>query len=471
VVYGYAGLAQQPFENIPEWPRLFFSNLNLITDRVDRDAGEQPHHIKYASNLRIADYYRSKIEPDIERTIYSWSLNNDLEVPLKIFNSELIVGAHYLIYEKRIDYDFNADESFRLDTEGKTYSLSVNTQSRANHLDAGISLGKQNIGSTSYVPWSANVGFTLGNYFRILCSKHINYFNWTYRIQFTQPSILLSVPEKIDLNQVIFSSRFFNRLEFKAMVRVNLLNKRHNFARDKTTLLPRGNQYYRRLVLVLNTESTQNWSFAYRNWQSDTDGYFYEQKQVFGKFTKRDEFSEAFTLEFMRFWPHQHSVINLEWGKGEMGARGYVESWPFTPTWIDLMGLRYNLDSGLSYRFVRFGGCYAYTARTWQADFYLSIERILPTGKAKTWEPEIIGIGITNLTVYKLSDKTRDGIYLGIQLNKMFGSGLQISYRFNQYIPVDFSGKSQGGGKKVGISPIKKQYGGGRHVLDFILYL
>ncbi len=469
IIFFNTNLAQQQSDYVPDWPNLFFSNINLTSDESNLILTKQSPGIKFSSTFRYNDFYHGKIEPDIERKIIFWSLTHYFEYPCKIFKSDILIGAHFQSYEKKINYESNPQESFSLVTECKTYSLSILTQSRPNHVDINLNLGKKNLGSTSYFPWSVGLGFNLNNFFRIQYKKLINYFDWDYQIEFRQPAINLSVPEKMDLDQVFFSSRIFGRLEFKAILQVNALNDQHGFDKSKTTLLFRGDQYYRWLSVSFKSEPAMEWSLSYRNWQSDTDGYFYDQEQVFGKFTKRDEFSETFSLEFQYSWSNQRSGIHLDWGKGELAARGHVESWPFTPTWVDLMGLRYNLDSELTYRFIRGGGSYTYYAPTWQASLDLCGERILPMGVARTWEPEIIGIGIKNLTIYELSSKKRDGIYLGINLGKKFWQFIHVSYQFNQYIPVDLSkvGKGKGGGVSAG----KKEYGGGRHLVEFILYL
>jgi hypothetical protein len=88
-----------------------------------------------------------------------------------------------------------------------------------------------------------------------------------------------------------------------------------------------------------------------------------------------------------------------------------------------------------------------------------------PGGEAKTWEPQILVFGIQNLNIYSLAKENRDGVYLGLQVGKSFGEGLQLAYQFQQYIPIEFT-KSQASGPSVGSTDLKV-YGGGKHYLRF----
>ena len=291
-------MAQWPFNYIPDWPRQFFSNLDLMSDESMMTSMEEPSRINFRSTFRFDDLYQEKIEPGIERTIYSWTLTHDFEYPLNVFRSKVRIGAHYQSYEKKIDYEFNTNESFHIINEAKTYSLSVAIQPWPEYLEFDIRVGKKSLDSEVYFPWKGGLGFTWKKYFQLRYDKGLDYFVWDYQIQFRQPAINLSVPEKADIDQVLFSVPVFPRLEFNALLRINSLNDQQEFDKNRTTLILVGDQYHRWLSIAFKSKPTMVWSFNYRTWQTDIDGYFYDQGQVFGKFTKRQDVQGAIAAKF-----------------------------------------------------------------------------------------------------------------------------------------------------------------------------
>jgi hypothetical protein len=210
----------------------------------------------------------------------------------------------------------------------------------------------------------------------------------------------------------------------------------------------------------------------YYNRNHDLIGYFYNSHQVFGKLTEQKDHSEYYQSEIL-YRAQSHRVgFTLGWSKGMVSTNGHVESWPFTPTMIDLLGLRYNFRSNLTYNLFRIGTGYQYYGSDWQLSFKGSFERISPVGGARTWEPEMLVFGVKNLNVYSLPTKRWDGLYLGLYLRKSFGTVLELAYEFQQYVPLEFKSSNQSDKSSENNETIQKSvYGGGKHKVYFIVNL
>ena len=158
-----------------------------------------------------------------------------------------------------------------------------------------------------------------------------------------------------------------------------------------------------------------------------------------------------------------------------MSNKGHVESWPFTPTWIDLLGVRYNFRSNLAYNLFRIGTNYKYVTSSWQIHVKTSFERMIPGGEARTWQPEVLVFGVQNLNIHTLSAESRDGIYLGLHLRKSFGKIFQLAYEIHQYVPLEFnyrSGTANNSEIEKNDDLLKRSvYGGGKHKVYLIVTL
>ncbi len=255
----------------------------------------------------------------------------------------------------------------------------------------------------------------------------------------------------------------------------NYINKDRTADVPGTILIPVGTHYQRSIMINFFPENDLNLNLHYYNRNHNISGYFFDSFQKFGKLTEQKNHSELYQSEFVYRTTSHAFGMSFGWAKGMMSNNGHVESWPFTPTWIDLLGVRYNFRSRLSYELFRIGTSYRYVTSNWQIYFDTSFERINPGGEARTWEPEILVFGVQNMNVHTLSTKPRDGIYLGLHLGKSFGNLFQLAYEFHQYVPLEFEITS-GSNKNLVMEENdellnRSIYGGGKHKLYLILNL
>ncbi len=323
--------------------------------------------------------------------------------------------------------------------------------------------------------WNFCVTFQPAKSISLTYQRFEDFFRWEYHFRSENPEVLLLADEYSQLDEFQMQIKLISELTIAATMQNNYINKDRSADVPGTILIPIGTHYQRSIMINFFPENDLNLNLHYYNRNHNISGYFFDSFQKFGKLTEQKDHSELYQSEFVYRTTYHAFGMSFGWAKGMMSNNGHVESWPFTPTWIDLLGVRYNFRSRLSYKLFRIGTSYKYVTSNWQIYFDTSFERINPGGEAKTWEPEILVFGVQNLKVYTLSTKPRDGIYLGLHLGKSFGNLFQLAYEFHQYVPLEFENTS--GSNKIPGMEEKDElldrsiYGGGKHKLYLILNL
>jgi hypothetical protein len=155
----------------------------------------------------------------------------------------------------------------------------------------------------------------------------------------------------------------------------------------------------------------------------------------------------------------------VEFIKISVEGRGHIETWPFTPTLIDLLGQRlyFRLNGeakvfrlGFEYH----GSLFSFLSSKSDLD-YLSIQ---PSGEAITWNPVFLVFGIRNLKEYLLSYERINSLFLKITFSRKF-KNLSFGYYFSQFIPIYIKKREINKGTSNEDTPtdlLKKSTGGGR---------
>jgi hypothetical protein len=467
ILYSSA-ISQIQFDYISEWSDIFFSNINLISEQPEfisaGKSGDTSPRILFHSSLSFNDFYRER-RGELNRGIFYINQENILWAPIYAAGLLFVFGARYNLSHKEMYYDLTRDESMRLKNASRGYMFSLQTQIWQDHIVIRSAVGRKNSGDKSYYPWNIGLYFSPTESITLRYHHYDDYFRWEYNFNLKDPPILLIANEYSQLDQFDISYKIIAPLFLKAGMQNNYINKNRTISEKQTTLIPMGTQYQRNIAVEYFPRQNLSMIIQYYDRKNSLSGYFYDSFQIFGKLTEQMDISKIYRSEILYWWDSQSLGLNVEWGNGEISYRGHLESWPFTPTWIDLLGIRYNFRSFLSYHLYRIGARYRYKKAHWHFYFDTAFERMQPGGEAKTWEPQILVFGIQNLNVYSLTKENRDGIYLGIQIGRSFGGGLKLSYQFQQYIPIEFS-KSQASGPSVGSTDLKV-YGGGKHYLHF----
>jgi hypothetical protein len=121
-------------------------------------------------------------------------------------------------------------------------------------------------------------------------------------------------------------------------------------------------------------------------------------------------------------------------------TNGYVESWPFTSTIIDLLGIQQNLRATAEGRLTRLHGA---LRKGWGSGWIeggLSGYRISPSVRAMTWQPGVFGMGWRDLHRYAMDSAHGElgAVSTGIGLT-IFGCDLTLGIR--QFVLAKFTGR------------------------------
>ncbi|MFC1627713.1 hypothetical protein ACFL3H_01200 [Gemmatimonadota bacterium] len=154
-------------------------------------------------------------------------------------------------------------------------------------------------------------------------------------------------------------------------------------------------------------------------------------------------------------WRLWAGVTRSQWdGEAE------VEFWPFTPTIIDLLGLKRRgaADAGMSHASVgaqistgnhREGA--AWNSKGWEVHAGLDMHALWTDGRIESWEPFLLGLGKTNIITDRLSIHSAQFADLGVVLNLPITGGITIRTGTAQIIPIAAqSGVPPGGGDSGG---------------------
>jgi hypothetical protein len=477
---GYQSPAQGQvrFDYIADWSNIFLSNINLISTKTnpanDKLYGSSIENLSFISTLTFNDFYREHLG-NLNRNFSSFQQINTLQTSLRLNNQIFVFGAEYGISQKEINYDLTESQSFHVRNGYKEYRFFLATSLLKDYLHLRGGLGRKILDRIEFYPWNFGVTFQPAKSISLTYQRFEDFFRWEYHFCSENPEVLLLADEYSQLDEFQMQIKLISELTIAATMQNNYINKDRTADVPGTILIPIGTHYQRNIMINFFPENDLNVNLHYYNRNHNIFGYFFDSFQKFGKLTEQKDHSDLYQSEFV-YRTNSHAFgMSFGWAKGMMSNNGHVESWPFTPTWIDLLGVRYNFRSRLSYDLFRIGASYRYVTSNWQIYFDTSFERINPGGEAKTWEPEVLVFGVQNLNVHTLSTKPRDGIYLGLHLGKSFGNLFQIAYEFHQYVPLEFeitSGSNKNSGMEEKDELLDRSiYGGGKHKLYLILTL
>ncbi len=462
---------QNHFDSITDWYHVFFSHIDVISQKENtnfqNDTVYGNNKFKFTSSFLMNDFYCEKFK-EINRKILYWRQINNLNVPVTLHGYNLILNAHTQIVSKEIDYDISSKESLKINHNSKIYYFSMSAEVWKKYLILLTGIGSRNQSNNNNESYHWGFRIALSEEFVFSYVKYNDYFKWNYQIGFQEPDINFFIPEYSQMNELEIKTRIFPGLTIKAIIQNSDINNDIEIPANDTYFLPQGICYRRQLDFEYNYKDILSFDFKYRSHENDIIGRFYKSQQSFGKLTKSIEFSEEYSPGISYLSGHHSIGVNFDWGQGHFNNRGHIESWPFTTTWIDLLGLRYNFKSNIKYRFKRFHIKYKFYKGDWTISANASYEILKPSGETRTWEPLFLVFGIQNLKIYDLSYTSLDGIYLGLKLSKRFGNIFQINYQVSQYIPIESKQYSENGrGNKAFSDNQRSVYGGGKHQVYF----
>lgn len=264
--------------------------------------------------------------------------------------------------------------------------------------------------------------------------------------------------------------RWQNRIYFQ----YTRTNQNNRTKKNSNMIAPRGNQYNFGFKTSINhLFNLDETGIVYQDFYTQRSGNFYSNRLTFGKFTNLETQQRLIEINTQKTFQTNQFGFALSGGTVSFAARGYMDTWPFTESWIDLLGLRSYLNSAYNYDFyvARFDVRHSYRTKSFlQAQ--LKYEQLYPVGELRTWQPQFLVFGIKNLEINNLDIKRQDGIYLQLMIKHLFNDWFTIRYNLSQYIPVYTQKRKQtdisGTGRKLKDHLV---YGGGRHLIQLEISL
>jgi hypothetical protein len=468
-VYG-----QVQFDYINDWSNIFLSNINQVsatTSPVYSYFSEQSEKkFLITTRLTFNDFYREH-QGNLDRNLSYFQELTTLQTKIEVQDQPILIGLQYGISQKNLNYDISESQSVNLSNGFKEYRFSLSASLFKDYLRIKGGLGKKRLNETGYSPWNIGAIFQPANSISFSYYRYEDFFRWDYNFHYDEVFEHLVANEYTQLDEYQVMLKLMPELIITATMQNNFINKNRHADDSGTILLPTGVHYQRNVNLNLFPGKKLAINLSYYKRNHNLTGYFYDSYQIFGKLTEQKDHSDYYKSEFTYSTGSHRFGLSYGWVAGMISTNGHVESWPFTPTLIDLMGIRYNFKSNLTYALFRIGASYQYCNTDWQFAFKSSYERISPGGGAKTWEPEMLVFGVKNLNVYTMPLNIWDGLYLGLRLSKSFGSLFQLAYEFHQYVPLEFSKSGLPDSNSSDQRIQKSVYGGGKHKVNVMISL
>jgi len=468
-VYG-----QVRFDYINDWSHIFLSNINQVSEKSAPFLTElnkkSNQNFQLSSRLIFNDFYREK-HGNMHRNLSLFQHFTTFHKQIELYGQEINIGTQFGYSQKNLNYDITDSQSIRLKNAFKEYQFYLATGLLENYLTARGGLGKKFIDDSAINTWNFGVTFQPANSISFSYHRYENFFRWDYHFHIDDVVEKLIADEYSQLDEYQIQLHILKQLTIVATMQNNYINQDREVNDKATVLIPRGTQYQSNILLRLFPYDNFNINLSYYNRDHNIRGYFYDAYQVFGKLTEQKDHEDFYLSEFI-FHTRFHTYgLNLGWAEGMISNNGNLESWPFTSTMIDLLGLRYSFKSNLTYSLFRLGASYQYRTSDFQLSIRSNFESIKPVGGARSWQPDFLAFGVKNLNVFTLSQDSWDGMYVGLQLRKSFYALFLLTYEFHQYIPIRF-GKSDQAVHNSSDEQIERSvYGGGKHMVYITISL
>lgn len=373
--------------------------------------------------------------------------------------------------EQRYDLDFNCDKSFAQLIYAKRLFPSF----------VQIGLGAKTIEISGKRFWdhSFEVAFSPFERMRFgLAHRNLN-INYFLKLFYKDSFMDLPVNLVSEENDWSFNFDLISDMQFSLNYQETKLKENQKLSHQTDFFLDPGGDVFSfsgRLNLKLSPDFQVHFGQKKNYLKGRGDLYYLNQK--FGKVTSIKRIEEgtyggvSFDIKKKHFFSLEVEVVRIS-GEG----KGHIQTWPFTPTLVDLLGQRLYFRLNGEAEILRLGIEYCRPEfRFLSLGIRSSIDYfgIRPSGKAATWNPVFLVFGVTNLKEYFLKYQRIDAFFLKLGLSRRF-KDLSLGYNFSQFIPIHTKTRNIDEEKSNGntsASLIKKSTQGGRtHMFSLCYHL
>jgi hypothetical protein len=191
-----------------------------------------------------------------------------------------------------------------------------------------------------------------------------------------------------------------------------------------------------------------------------SQAYVYDQSLSFGKVTRGDLFYSHLSASCqMPIIPRMPITASFGYFTVSGHLKGHLELWPFTPTLVDLLGLRRYFDGKANF-LVRTAQIQMdhHPAPPLKLNYGLTVAQVIPRASFTDWRPLFLVFGKTdeNYSEMDVMEAWIGGVSLGVEYTYR---RWQASLLARQLFPIQV--KRPGGGGPAAPGPRDRIYGGG----------
>jgi len=200
---------------------------------------------------------------------------------------------------------------------------------------------------------------------------------------------------------------------------------------------PAGGFSVQKYQLGLKTKGYGTFTFTHRQDYLNSQAYFYDDGVIFGKVTRGDFFISSFDAGWKRsIGKRSRFSILFRYLYLSGYLKGHMEFWPFTPTFIDLLGMRRYYDGFIEAKAASIHSLWEYSQnKNWSHRIGLSCWYVVPAGQFDHWQPLFLVFGKTDerSTVLQVTEAWIGGFTFGTD----FRSGRwKAAFSLGQLFPI-----------------------------------
>ncbi|ACF14419.1 hypothetical protein Ctha_1965 [Chloroherpeton thalassium ATCC 35110] len=415
------GFSQLSFEQVSLFP-LVLQNYRVPT---------------VASEFGFTNFYHSRKEDSFHHKVTDESRWLAFALPFEYKNSaRFVLGGGY----KKEDFQLKIEEpneELRLsDFRAASEDFAMAGTARFERVELGVSLRHRQTDVASGAWFSFAVGLKLPWRTSLSYTESQTGFSERLILQTSDQQVALPLDIELHRQQMQLRSNPIAQIDFCATVEMNDLSK-GEIPSQRSNYAFVASGYFSKQMIDFGFHLAKNLQLYLRysalRLRASADVFYDETK--FGKITALEFDAEAYHISAdYEAWQRHVFGVGGEHHFWKAYVRARVETWPFTETLIDLLGIRLLGQVKAEVPFEKYFIAYEYRTNP---KFLAKIELfdIRPDGFAQTWRPEFLVFGITDLKNHVLSVDRILAMQISLGAAYAF-SQLELSYRISQLIPI-----------------------------------
>lgn len=456
----------------------FYSNPEYLTTYfldAGVDTSFSPSLINVGKIILTSDFYYNqafleKSGNSTLRDIGEWHLEFKVKNGLYLFKHPFLLNSSYSSNKKYLILH-NDRDIFKYKQQYQRLKLSVYTSFDMLYLTTAINIRQENL-DTKINP-DLNMEVQLIDAFRIGYRYKTMNNVWQFKAKNTDNIIDFDQKEFSQTNQFSFYLKPDKKLQFKWIYSFSKLNPGVEAGKNEKVINAKGSSHSHFLCgAIKNLLNLDIIRFSFKKNDLSSNGHLYSNKEIFGNVTTKSASNMSMDLYLLNIYSSSSFEGDISFGNANFEYNGYMDTWPYSDFWTDLLGIRYWAESQLDYHF--FLSSVSYKNYFSANSFYklkIAYEQLRPHGELKTWQPDFLVFGIKNLQTNRIEINAQHGVYFEGEFCFNILKNLSLAYLFSQYIPVYSAKRGEKNIQSLSESHKNFKYGGGQHAVTLQLEL